>query len=53
MKEVLASLGGESQGLYTVTVTQNNNGAGGHPDLNANNIVAGEIKAFLIEKDLV
>ena len=27
MKEILASLGGEQEGLYTVTVTQNNSGA--------------------------
>ena len=27
MKEILASLGGEQEGLYTVTVTQNNEGA--------------------------
>ena len=27
MKEILDSLGGEQEGLYTVTVTQNNEGA--------------------------
>ena len=53
VKEVFASLGGESQGLYTVTVTQDNNGKGDHPSLSANNIVAEEIKTFLTDKGLV
>ena len=53
MKEVFASLGGESQGLYTVTVMQDNSGNGDHPSLSANNIVAEQIKTFITDKGLV
>ena len=53
MKEILASLGGEQEGLYTVTVTQNNEGASGHPDLEANGVAAAELEAYIKAKGLI
>jgi hypothetical protein len=53
MKEVLTSLGGEREGLYTVTVTQNNEGGGGHPDLEANGVVANELETYIKSKGLI
>ena len=53
IKEILASLGGEQEGLYSVTVTQNNEGAGGHPDLEANGVAAAELEAYIKAKGLI
>ena len=53
MKEIFTSLGGEQEGLYTVTVTQNNEGAGGHPDLEANGVAAAELEAYIKAKGLI
>ena len=53
LADVFAEKGGESAGLYIVTVTKNNDAPYSHPDAEANDIVAGEIKAFLEAKGLV
>ena len=53
MKEVLTGLGGEANGLYVTTVTQNNEGAGTHPDLEANGVVADELAAYIKSKGLI
>ena len=38
---------------HTVTVTQNNEGAGGHPDLEANGVAAAELEAYIKAKGLI
>lgn len=53
LSDVFAAQGGESAGLYVVTVTKNNDAPYSHPDAEANKIVAGEIRSFLNTKGLI
>ena len=54
MKEILNNeLGGEANGYYVVSVTQDNSGGGDHPSYAAHNVVVEEIEAFLKQKNLV
>ena len=52
-RSVLADMGGEAAGLYSVELTQNNAGGGGHPNLDAQ-ITAGEqLTKFITDKGLL
>ena len=53
LNAVFAELGGESAGLYTITVETNNAGARNHPDQSSHDAVSQALSAFIREKNLL
>ena len=53
LNDVFAELGGESAGLYTITVETNNEGGSSHPNLESHLAVSQALSAFIREKNLL
>jgi hypothetical protein len=51
--DVIEELGGEENGIYTFKMTYNNEGANGHPDLEAHYVAADELVSFIKDKKLL
>ena len=53
LNAVFAELGGESAGLYTITVETNTAGARNHPDASSHAAVSEALSAFIRAKGLL
>jgi hypothetical protein len=51
--DVIEQLGGEENEIYTFKMTYNNEGANGHPDLEAHYAAADELVSFIKDKKLL
>ena len=51
--DVIEQLGGEENEIYTFKMTYNNEGANGHPNLEAHYAAADELVSFIKDKKLL
>ena len=52
-RTVLADMGGEEAGLYSVELIQNGTGGGGHPNLESHVTASEQLTKFITDKGLL